>query len=468
MSTQITATDLFCGGGGSSQGLHAAGVDVVLAANHWRLAVDSHNANFPDTLHDCADISQVEPRRYPRTTMLWASPSCTAQSSANTLKGPQTERPPADDELYPPLPDDAAARSRATMWDVVRMSEFHRYRMVLVENVVEAATNWVLFQPWIAAMRSLGYEHKIISLNSMFAGGTDFQAAAQSRDRLYVAFWRAGDTAPDFDVRPAAFCQPCGQEVAAVQQFKRPDTVAGKYRKQYLYHCPRCTQVVEPYTRAASEIIDWSLPSQRIGDRDRPLADKTMARINAGLVKFGGHLMVPVEGRDGKVAQPVDGPMRTQTARNETGVLGVPFFAELRGGGSHKVQRPVSDPLATVTASGNHHGLVVPPGFVMRNNGSKGDGGEHNTSFAEPFRTMTTKGHQSIVTTAAAINVEDCSFRMLQPHEVGAAMAFGQEYVVLGNKREQVRMYGNAVTPPAAQLLAERAMAALSGMQLAA
>jgi DNA (cytosine-5)-methyltransferase 1 len=146
----------------------------------------------------------------------------------------------------------------------------------------------------------------------------------------------------------------------------------------------------------------------------------------------------------------------------------VPFFAELRGGGSHKVQRPVSDPLATVTASGNHHGLVVPPGFVMRNNGSKGDGGEHNTSFAEPFRTMTTKGHQSIVTTAAAINVEDCSFRMLQPHEVGAAMAFGQEYVVLGNKREQVRMYGNAVTPPAAQLLAERAMAALSGMQLAA
>jgi DNA (cytosine-5)-methyltransferase 1 len=35
------------------------------------------------------------------------------------------------------LPDEAAERSRATMWDVVRFSEFHDYGAVIVENVVD-------------------------------------------------------------------------------------------------------------------------------------------------------------------------------------------------------------------------------------------------------------------------------------------------------------------------------------------
>ena len=40
---------------------------------------------------------------------------------------------------------------------------------------------------------------------------------------------------------------------------------------------------------------------------------------------------------------------------------------------------------------------------------------------------------------------------MLEPREIVAAMDFPDQYVVLGNRREQVRMAGNAVTPPAAR-----------------
>ncbi len=47
--------------------------------------------------------------------------------------------------------------------------------------------------------------------------------------------------------------------------------------------------------------------------------------------------------------------------------------------------------------------------------------------------------------------VEDCYFRMLEPHEIKAGMAFPTGYVILGSKREQVRQAGNAVTPPAAR-----------------
>ena len=54
--------------------------------------------------------------------------------------------------------------------------------------------------------------------------------------------------------------------------------------------------------------------------------------------------------------------------------------------------------------------------------------------------------------------VEDCGFRMLQPHEIQAAMAFPVEYKVLGTKRERVKQLGNAVTPPAMAILMQRVM----------
>jgi DNA (cytosine-5)-methyltransferase 1 len=54
-------------------------------------------------------------------------------------------------------------------------------------------------------------------------------------------------------------------------------------------------------------------------------------------------------------------------------------------------------------------------------------------------------------------------FRMLEPAEVIAAMAFPDTYVVLGNRREQVRMAGNAVTPPAARDLVAAVVESLVG-----
>lgn len=63
----ITVTDQFCGAGGSSLGATAAGAELKLALNHWQLAIETHNTNFPQALHDCTDISACDPRRYPST-----------------------------------------------------------------------------------------------------------------------------------------------------------------------------------------------------------------------------------------------------------------------------------------------------------------------------------------------------------------------------------------------------------------
>ncbi len=548
----ITVTDLFCGAGGSSSGAEQVpGVRVRMAANHWRLAVDTHNHNLPHADHDIADISQVDPRRYPTTDILWASPECTNHSQARGIA--RTDEQP--DLFGERLPTEAAERSRATMFDVLRFAERHRYRAIVVENVVDVR-DWVMWPAWITGLDNLGYHHQVVYLNSMFAQGIG-APAPQSRDRLYIVAWRHGERTPDLArwTRPPAWCPGCQQVVRPIQAWKNPTRQRGRYRQQYVWRCPTtaCRGVeVYPGVLPAAVAIDWTLPGERIGDRAKPLAPKTLARIKAGLDRYarpihleaagntferpgyarawpveeplktmhttpskalacppmvvpaGGTwndtaqpvgepfrtrttrdtegLLVPVEGRPGISARTVDQPQRTQTGRLQDALV-VP----LRNNG---VARPAaSAPAATVAAAGNHHALV------MRNNQG---GAEMSTPVTEPVRTMTTRGHQSLIrwdhllvpyygkSTARQVDqpggtvttvdrnalvgpqvaVDDCTFRMLEPHEIQAAMAFVDGYVVLGNKRERVRQLGNAVTPPAARDLIAAVVEALTGEQI--
>lgn len=541
----LTLMDWFCGAGGSSQGAHAIpGVRVTRAANHWERAIESHAANFPETDHYRGDIREAPVERWPVTDIFWASPECPQWSNARgkrrdfdtTMQGALFEEGGTSEEVE---------RSRALMEEVPMYLRGVQERGGLVkagvvENVIDVRA-WDQWDRWLGEIRKLGYHTRVIALNSMHAHPRAVHQAPQSRDRLYVAYWhRSLGRTPEWDkwLRPRAWCPVCEAWVQAVQVFKTPGRDMGRYRQQYVYRCPRVScrnSVVEPEALPALAAIDWSLPGQRIGDRAKPLAAKTLARIEAGLRKFarpapmlvpaGGTwrhaasstlepmpsrttrendalaippLLVPVEGRDGKDAGSANAPLRTQTARNETGLAWLPFVAELRGGGS--VARSVSEALATVTASGNHHGLVTPAAtaMVMRNNGSKGDGGEHCTPAGEPLRTLTTAGHQSLVTwdhllvpyygsgTARRVTdpigalttrdryalvrgdvaIEDVLFRMLEPHEIGRAMSFADTYTVLGNKRERVRQYGNAVTPPAAEVILCALVEAITGEEL--
>jgi len=77
-----------------------------------------------------------------------------------------------------------------------------------------------------------------------------------------------------------------------------------------------------------------------------------------------------------------------------------------------------------------------------------------------PAPTMTGKDRHALVQ-PDSIDVDDCFFRMLAPHEIGRAMAFPDTYVVLGKKGEKVKQYGNAVTPPAMAILIERVVESL-------
>lgn len=71
----LTATDLFAGAGGSSEGLRRGGHRVVVAANHDPVAVATHELNHPGTEHHTADLAEVDWHTFPRAHLLWGSPS---------------------------------------------------------------------------------------------------------------------------------------------------------------------------------------------------------------------------------------------------------------------------------------------------------------------------------------------------------------------------------------------------------
>jgi DNA (cytosine-5)-methyltransferase 1 len=110
--------------------------------------------------------------------------------------------------------DPAAERSRATMWDVCRFAEYHSYNAIIVENVVDAR-KWVMFDAWLTAMYALGYNHKCVYLNSMHCHPTP-----QSRDRMYIVFWKKGNKAPMLDYTPLAYCYKCESDTCSTDMEK--------------------------------------------------------------------------------------------------------------------------------------------------------------------------------------------------------------------------------------------------------
>jgi DNA (cytosine-5)-methyltransferase 1 len=511
--TVVDWSDFFCGAGGSSTGLKLAHPDAEVrqALNHNKIALETHARNHQTTEHYLSDVSASEPHWIPRTRCAWFSPECRYNSTARG-RGKRAHK--AQLELFKKkVLDPDEQRSRATAEDVLRFTECHRYDLVIVENVVEFRL-WNGFDDWYQKLRNLGYETEIVYLNSMFCHPTP-----QSRDRLYVVAWKRGMRRPDLDIKPLALCPRCGEDVQSIQSWKKPNFRWGKYRFQYVYRCPRCTHEVTPYYYAAANIIDWSLPAQRIGDRKKPLEPKTIARIEAGLKKFGpAHLASVNYFRPNHALYE---PYPTQTSGNQYGVTVPPIIVEMR---NKSTARSIDEGLSTVTAHAINHALLTPPGWLVANYspgwvkpttepvGSITTVDHHallvppylvgyysndpGHQLQDPLPTVTTKdrcgmvvpppfimgvhtattyrqlwealqtvvaqgNHHFMVEPGASINVDDCGFRMLAPHEIKLGMGFDESYVVLGNKTEQVKQMGNAVTPPAAAELARRAMAIL-------
>lgn len=224
------------------------------------------------------------------------------------------------------------------------------------------------------------------------------------------------------------------------------------------------------------------------------------------LALFNG-VSFPVHGNDwerpGQTrARSLVDPMFTLAASQNFGFAHMSALVEMRGGGSiTSGQHAVTDPAHTVTAGGFHHGLVSPALFTKQN-GGPGDTAWHDV--ADPFGTITGRDTTgllvlpwveqfrsdpiaiseqlaTVMTHArhALASIEavpfdqitddelgSVRFRMLEPDpELRRTMAFGDDYILLGNKTQMTSGLGNAVTPPVANWITERCMATLRGQR---
>ncbi|MFG2447549.1 DNA methyltransferase [Nocardia fluminea] len=518
----LRSTVFFAGWGGDTEGFDAVpGVSTALAGNHNPICVQVHQLNYPHAEHlPPGDVTALDLATLPYTELFWASPACPAWTDAKGKKRyfDQSNQYTLleDTELGIQVEDPTEARSRALIEQIPRYLRAMAGRGTpvlggVMENVIQCR-RWDKWAEWRRSIEEIGpgYEVAVIALNSMHAMPRVCSTAPQSRDRLYVMYWlKTLGRRPDLDkwLRPRAYCTDCDQVVDAIQSWKQSGVEMGRYGRsgQYVYRCPRIScrnSVVEPFTSPAATAIDWNLdPGQKIGERTKPLAPATLDRIRIGLEKYAGEAMLSPAGgtwrtaatplsepmptrttretdalvlppmlvqtskRSTQHARTAEMPLPTQTTRRELGLAIPPFLTSLRGGGSKKLVYGVDQPLATFSASGFHHGLVSPPGAEQARDELLVP--YYRTGLArpvvEPMGTLTTHDRFGLLGVDPQRLLDECTFRMLEPDEIRAGMAFRATYKPIGDKRTQAAGYGNAVTPPAAEVLGCALVEAITG-----
>lgn len=399
----LTVSDNFCGFGGNSIGVRSCatriggGLEVVEAANHWDVAVNTYQNNFPNARVHLADLQNVNPRSICSTDIHFSSPSCQKHSKAGGKKRKHQRQQVLFDDTPLKAED---IRSRETMMCVPHFAEAHSYNAVVVENVVEVV-EWAGYQAWRLYMDNLGYRCQVLFFNSMF-----FPPCPQSRDRVYFVFTKKKNKKPDLEFRPKAHCAHCACDVESLQHMKVGGSPKKVYGAQYDYVCSQCARVVVPYYYAAFNAIDWSIPGTRIGDRGKgnklkPLVENTRKRIEHGWKKYGN---VPLllknshgSGLDCRVREAAAGPMFGLHGKNATSVI-FPWIIdsgfEFKENGQHSMS---GDAFRSFT-TGQTRGFAYPPGFIATQRGTTDSAlATSSHGFDAPLSPITTVPHHGLV-----------------------------------------------------------------------
>ncbi len=377
--------DLFAGGGGASTGIEMGlGRPVHIAINHNPAAISMHQANHPGALHLQTDVWAVDPVAVLAGRHIgWfhASPDCTHHSQA---AGGQPRKKEIRDLSWVVVKWAGIAQPRIISLENVKQirqwgpliakrckqtgrvmrldgsvampgERVPRGEQFLVPDPKRKGTTWAKFQ---ACLKALGYvvEHRIIK-------ACDY-GAPTSRERLFMVARRDG--------HPIAWPEP---------------THAAKPAKGQL-----------PY-RTAAECIDFSLPSQSIFERKKPLAAATMRRIAKGIqrevLQKAKPFIVPIANWSRDALHSVDQPLNTVTAwpRGGSFALATAFLAQANGGFNVTHSKALPEPMTTVTNTGSQQQLVTANLVHMRGNCDSRD-------IEDPLKVISAGGQHHALATA--------------------------------------------------------------------
>lgn len=403
------SVSLFAGCGGACVGMRAAtGNEVDVAINHDPTAIAVHRRNHPSTEHRISDVFEVKPQsatRGRRVGHLHASPDCRHFSRAagaapksdsvrsladvvidwakkqedggahpdvitlenvcefvewGPLYGERTWRRRASAEVFTgdACPECEWQPTYTAKGKLVKAPERHRacaWRYVTGQPIPERKGEY--FKRWCGDLRALGYAIEWWNLYAHHYG------SATSRKRLYLV----------------ARCD--GEPIV-----KPPPT-----------HGPGLL----PY-RTAAEHIDFTLPCPSIFDRKKPLADATLRRVAAGIVRFvlenPKPFIVEVNHTGPRAPHSIGKPLTTVTSARRGHALVTPFVAGVGGRAGQSPATAGNAPLGTITAK-NDRALVAPV-LVQTGYGERAGQAPRVLDLHQPLGTLMATGQKHALVSA--------------------------------------------------------------------
>lgn len=216
--------------------------------------------------------------------------------------------------------------------------------------------------------------------------------------------------------------------------------------------------VVEPFIVGAGGPVYSGKPKSVNDPLGTVMCDSRRAVVEPLIMSAGGPKVD---------AFPVTQPMNTVLTRDHMAAVEpfiLPQFSGAKG-------RGVSMPVPAITTTSRGIAIIAP--FIIEYYGTGGP-----RSVEVPLQTVTSRDRFGLVTpvivrvndpTAIAPFLVfvfgewfwlDIRFRMLQPHELAAAMGFSKDYIFTGTREERVKQSGNAVEVNMAAALCQSVLSA--------
>ncbi len=254
--------DLFAGAGGVTTGICQAErnglpiAKVIAAVNHNETAIASHSANHPETLHFIEDIRTLnlsklirhvksQQQKYPEAKLcLWASLECTHFSRARG----GLSRSPDSRTLAEHLDRYILALSPDAIF-IENVEEFMSWGELDENGKPVSKREGIDYIRWVESFMDMGYSHDWRILNVADYG------AYTNRKRYFGIFARSGF--------PIAF------PLATHARTPKGEAMFGSLQKW----------------KPVREVLDFSVEGNSIF-RNKPLAEKSLKRIYAGLQKY--------------------------------------------------------------------------------------------------------------------------------------------------------------------------------------
>lgn len=368
--------DLFSGAGGTSTGVEFAQVNgqkcakVVACVNHDINAILSHSENHPETLHFTEDIRTLELSpmithlnamrvKYPEAlVVLWASLECTNFSKA---KGGQSR--------------DADSRTLAE--HLFRYIDSIDPDFIHIENV-EEFMSWGdvdengkpvsmdrgrSYLRWVKNICKYGYNYDWKICNSADYG------AYTARKRYFGQFAKKG--------LPISWPEPTHAKIV---------TGGGLFGRLERW-------------KAVKDVLDLKDEGESIFTRKKPLSEKTLERIYAGLIKFvaGGKdkwilKYNSINGKTGKHIPPsIDEPSPVVSCQGRLGIVSAQYLSKYYSGSPDDKNTSLEAPAHTIRTKDGQ--ALVSANFLSAYYGN----GDNVSDIESPSPVVTTKDRLALI-----------------------------------------------------------------------